>query len=95
MSDECKYCGKKQYSSWDHLVGQPKLDRIEENYKSILARGNVEDDVVLIRGNQQEFIKGFRKGAGLKDKEEINTTHIGSSIALVIFGIAVLGYMFW
>ena len=99
MSDKCDCGKKKQYSALDRFLNQPKRDRIEENYKSILARGNVEDDVVLIRGNQQEFIKGFREGAGLskenpKAKEEINTTYVGSCLALIILGIVALRYIF-
>ena len=33
---------ERSYSRIDRILGQPKLDRIEENYKRILARGSAE-----------------------------------------------------
>ena len=47
MDNGCKYCGKRQYSAWDHILNKPRHDRVmarikkdeermEKNYKRIM-----------------------------------------------------------
>ena len=42
-----------------------------ENIKQISRSSN--NDIVYVRGNWQEFVEGFRKGAGLSDKDTSGT----------------------
>ena len=59
MRNECNCCGKKQYSAWDRILGQPKLDRMEANFKLImdnhekLQAAAKESDEALIRAIEE------------------------------------------